>query len=193
MNRPPSPATPCTKRTRRPGQNLACLAPRPRGAVLLPVIPKIPRSQSRILVKRTDVSGEGGKNFIPHCFLLEVLHPPHRPNQGKQTQLVDLNAEKHRKLKDRNGRERPHFFGFQPPKKFLGSLPPFLCRVRPKPGRGPDPTTPAYRTIRRNTQLSAFQPAVPQLFSCSCDTNFVPNTQQVIRGTNVLSFRCGFK
>src|SRR6266481_5973919 len=22
------------------------------------------------------------------------------------------------------GRERPHFFGFQPPKKFLGSLPP---------------------------------------------------------------------
>jgi hypothetical protein len=22
------------------------------------------------------------------------------------------------------GRERPHFFGFQPPKKFVGSLPP---------------------------------------------------------------------
>ena len=24
----------------------------------------------------------------------------------------------------RNGRERPHFFGFQPPKKCVGSLPP---------------------------------------------------------------------
>ena len=26
--------------------------------------------------------------------------------------------------KNQNGRERPHFFGFQPPKKFVGSLPP---------------------------------------------------------------------
>jgi hypothetical protein len=26
--------------------------------------------------------------------------------------------------KGKIGRERPHFFGFQPPKKFIGSLPP---------------------------------------------------------------------
>ena len=55
MNRPPLPATPSAKRTRRPGQNLACLAPGHREAVLLSVIPKIPQSQWWILVKRTDV------------------------------------------------------------------------------------------------------------------------------------------
>jgi hypothetical protein len=32
-------------------------------------------------VKRTDVSGEGGTNFILDGFLLEVLHPPHRPTE----------------------------------------------------------------------------------------------------------------
>jgi integrase/recombinase XerD len=61
MNRPPLPTTLSAKRTRRPGQNLTSHAPGPRGAVLLPVIPKIPQSQSWILVKRTDVSGEGGR------------------------------------------------------------------------------------------------------------------------------------
>ena len=28
----------------------------------------------------------------------------------------------------KNGRERPHFFGFQPPKKCVGSLPPSSTR-----------------------------------------------------------------
>ena len=124
MNRPPLPPNPSAKRTRRPGQNLTSLAPGPRGAVLLPVIPKIPQSPSWILVKRKDVCGEGGKNFTLHGFLLEVLHPHHRPNQGKQIQLVNREARKHRKINHQNGRERPHFFGFQPPKKFLGSLQP---------------------------------------------------------------------
>jgi hypothetical protein len=27
-----------------------------------------------------------------------------------------------------NGREQPHLFGFQPPEKFVGSLPPYLTR-----------------------------------------------------------------
>jgi hypothetical protein len=76
MSRPPLPATLSAKRTRRPGQNLTSLAPGPRGAVLLPVIPKIPQSELRILVMHADVSGEGGKNFVLHHFLLEVLHPP---------------------------------------------------------------------------------------------------------------------
>ena len=130
MNRPPLPTTLPAKRTRRPGQNLTSLAPGPRGALLLPVIPKIPQSQLWIMVKRTDVSGEGGKNFILHHFLLEVLHPPHRPNRGKQIQLVNRDAKKRRKLKDQNGRERPHFFGLHPPKKFSGSLPPVLFQPR---------------------------------------------------------------
>jgi len=36
---------------------------------------------------------------------------------------------RHRK-KHQNGRERPHFFGFQPPKKFVGSLPPLARWLR---------------------------------------------------------------
>jgi len=123
MNRPPLPTTLSAKRTRRPEENLTSRGSGLRGAVLLPVIPQ---SQSWILVKRTDVSGEGGKNFNLHCFLLEVLHPPHGPNRGKQMELVNRDARKHRKIKHQNGRERPHFSGFNPPKKFAGSLPPVL-------------------------------------------------------------------
>ena len=33
-------------------------------------------------------------------------------------------TQKQRRENYKNGRERPHFFGFQPPKKFVGSLPP---------------------------------------------------------------------
>jgi len=126
MNRPPLPVSLSAKRTRRPGQNLTSLAPCLRGAILPPVIPKIPQSQLWILVKRTDVFGEGGKNFILHRFLLEVLHPPHRPNRGKQIQLVNCDARKAREIKHQNGRERPHFSGFNPPKKSSRSLPPVL-------------------------------------------------------------------
>ena len=37
-----------------------------------------------------------------------------------------------RRKKIQIGRERPHFLGFQPPKKFLGSLPPWApCPVPP--------------------------------------------------------------
>jgi len=125
MNRPPLPANPSAKRTRRPGQNLASLASGPRGAVLLPVIPKIPQSESWILAKRTDISGEGGKNFILHRFLLEVLHPPHRPNREKQIPLVNRDAAKHRKINHQNGREDPTFRVSIRPKSFRGRSRPF--------------------------------------------------------------------
>lgn len=52
MNRPPLPANRST-----------------------PVIAKIPQSQSWIFVKRTDVPGEGGKNFVLHRRLFEAFHP----------------------------------------------------------------------------------------------------------------------
>jgi hypothetical protein len=39
-----------------------------------------------------------------------------------------VNVEKHK-----IGRERPHFFGFQPPKKFMGSLPPCGTVIRAGP------------------------------------------------------------
>ena len=124
MNRPPLPTTLSAKRTRRPGQNLTSLAPGPRGAVLLPVIPKIPQSQSWTLVKRTNGFGEDGKNFIPHFILLKFLHPPHWPSRRKHIPLANRGAKNARKINHQNGRERPHFFGFNPPKKFLRSLPP---------------------------------------------------------------------
>jgi hypothetical protein len=193
MNRPPLPTTLSAKRTRRPGQNLECLAPGPSGAVLLPVIPKIPQSQSWILVKRTDVSGEGGKNFILHHFLLEALHPHHRPNRGNQIQLVDRDARKHRKMKDQNGRERPHFFGFQPPKKFLGSLPPSPCRAQPISCRGPDYAVPACLQTRGKADPSPGQSATPKLFSCSCDTNSVQRTELEVRGKSVWRCREAFR
>jgi hypothetical protein len=99
------------------------------------------------LVKRTDVSGEGGRNFILHHFLLEVLHPPHRPNRGNKIQLVNRDARKHREINHQNGRERPHFSGFNPPKKFSRSLPPVLgIRQQARFARKGSSVTPADRS-----------------------------------------------
>jgi len=44
-----------------------------------------------------------------------------RKGKGKRTR----GEENVRRKKIQIGRERPHFLGFQPPKKFLGSLPPW--------------------------------------------------------------------
>ena len=126
MNRPPLPITLSAKRTRRPEQNLTSLALGSRGAVLLPVIPKIQQSQSWILVKRTDALGENGKNFIPHFILLKFLHPPHWPSRRKQIPIANREARNTRKIKHQNGRERPHFSVLKPPKKYLRSLPPIF-------------------------------------------------------------------
>ena len=38
--------------------------------------------------------------------------------------MLGAESQKQRPENHQNGRERPHFFGFQPPKKFVGSLPP---------------------------------------------------------------------
>lgn len=133
MNRPPLPANCSAKRTRRPEQNLVSLAPGSRGAVLPPVIPQIPQSESWILVKPKDVSGEGGKDFILHRFLLEVLHPPHRPNRGEKIQLLNHDTRKYREISHQNGRERPRKFRAQPPKMLFRVAPALLfapCTVR---------------------------------------------------------------
>ena len=61
MNRPPLPATLSPKRTRRLGQNLTSLAPGLRGAVLFPVFPKIPQSESWISGEGHVCSAEVGK------------------------------------------------------------------------------------------------------------------------------------
>ncbi len=38
--------------------------------------------------------------------------------------MNDTRMRKVTQKKNQIGRERPHFFGFQPPKKFVASLPP---------------------------------------------------------------------
>ena len=52
-------------------------------------------------------------------FTLWQRHLPERTGRENQG---EKNA---RRKKIQIGRERPHFLGFQPPKKFLGSLPPW--------------------------------------------------------------------
>lgn len=47
--------------------------------------------------------------------------------------MPDPEKEKGTAEKGQIGRERPHFFGFQPPKKFVGSLPP--CGTVKRAGR----------------------------------------------------------
>ena len=42
----------------------------------------------------------------------------------KENAMPESKPQKQRPVNYQNGRERPHFFGFQPPKKFVGSLPP---------------------------------------------------------------------
>jgi len=39
-------------------------------------------------------------------------------------EISETKFRKQQRENYKNGRERPHFFGFQPPKKFVGSLPP---------------------------------------------------------------------
>lgn len=58
------------------------------------------------------------RNFSP-SFTLWQTHVPER--KGKK----NPRRRNARRKKIQIGRERPHFLGFQPPKKFLGSLPPW--------------------------------------------------------------------
>ena len=48
----------------------------------------------------------------------------HQCNSSISGSLQESRPEKRRAENYKNGRERPHFFGFNPPKKFSRSLPP---------------------------------------------------------------------
>ena len=50
------------------------------------------------------------------------------PTPLKQNAMLGAKPQKQRPENYQNGRERPHFFGSQPPKKFVGSLPPSATR-----------------------------------------------------------------
>ena len=45
-----------------------------------------------------------------------------KSTEAAQIQNQERKSDRGKKVQV--GRERPHFFGFQPPKKFVGSLPP---------------------------------------------------------------------
>ena len=134
MNRPPLPATLSAKRTRRPEQNLTSLAPGPRGAVLLPVVPMIPQSQSWISAKCTDVPVKVVRissctSIFTFVFTL-CARDPRKRNRLQSPPLKSAREQIHQ-----NGRERPHFSGFNPPKKFPRSLPPVSSQTRHAAGQ----------------------------------------------------------
>src|SRR5215475_7040559 len=108
---------------RRPEQNLTCLAQGVSGSVLLPVISRIRRSHSRlrgkrvgVLVKKVRISS----CTTTFCFRFPILACIVR----QESHLGTATSKNARWETTRNGRERPHFFGFNPPKKFSRSLPP---------------------------------------------------------------------
>jgi hypothetical protein len=59
------------------------------------------------------------------CTKVFTLWPDTPLNENA---MQESEPQKRRPANYQNGRERPHFFGFQPPKKFVGSLPPSPTR-----------------------------------------------------------------
>jgi hypothetical protein len=67
---------------------------------------------------------EEGKDYTIQLLLLQFLHPVARAICLRSERWKTHRERKSPWKKHKIGRERPHFFGFQPPKKFVGSLPP---------------------------------------------------------------------
>src|ERR1700688_1646104 len=64
---------------------------------------------------------------------METSSPGTDPKSLETGEIRNQGKRKSPWKKRQIGRERPHFFGFQPPKKFMGSLPP--CRTVNRAGR----------------------------------------------------------
>ena len=67
---------------------------------------------------------EEGKDYALQGYLLAVLQRVAPAMPFVRSRKRKVTAPKSPRKKHQIGRERPHFFGFQPPKKFVGSLPP---------------------------------------------------------------------
>jgi hypothetical protein len=74
---------------------------------------------------------EEGKDYALQGYLLAVLQRVAPAMPFVRSRKRKVTAPKSPRKKHQIGRERPHFFGFQPPKKFVGALPP----TRPRSGR----------------------------------------------------------
>jgi hypothetical protein len=68
-------------------------------------------------------SGEESNIFTLQVVLYQGLHPVGAHSPERKCDAWN-EPRKQRPENYQNGRERPHFFGFQPPKKCVGSLPP---------------------------------------------------------------------
>jgi hypothetical protein len=73
--------------------------------------------------KNQEKIGEEGKSDTLQPLLYQGLHlvAVHLPERNGDARAE---IQKQRRENYKNGRERPHFLGFKPPKKFLESLPP---------------------------------------------------------------------
>jgi|HubBroStandDraft_6_1064221.scaffolds.fasta_scaffold136883_2 hypothetical protein len=79
------------------------------------------------LFARDTASGEERNIFTLHLVLYQGLHPV-GAHSAERRRNVEPKPKKQRPENYQNGRERPHFSGFQPPKKSVGSLPPSSTR-----------------------------------------------------------------
>src|SRR3984957_6785762 len=87
------------------------------------------RFRSRVLRRK----GAEGKDYTLHLRLHLFLHSVARAIAWASRRYQAQCKEQSPWEKHQNGRERPPFFGFQPPKKFVGSLPP--CGTVNRAGR----------------------------------------------------------
>src|SRR5580693_10024248 len=78
----------------------------------------------RFLSRNLKEKGAEGKDYTLHLRLHQFLHPVAQAISLRRVGCRTQRKQESPWKKHQNGRERPHFFGFQPPKKFVGSLPP---------------------------------------------------------------------
>ena len=68
--------------------------------------------------------GEEDRNDTLHFFPCHFLHPVAERSPCPTEERKRCKEERRCGQNTKSGGRRPHFFGFQPPKKFVGSLPP---------------------------------------------------------------------
>src|SRR5260370_1696870 len=65
------------------------------------------------------IPSEEGKNYVLHFSKWRLLHPQQIRSPWKPEKYETGESESHRGKNVKSGGRRPHFFGFQPPKKFV--------------------------------------------------------------------------
>ena len=162
MNSPPSPTDKSTKCAHRLEQSLTCLAPGVSGAALPPVHRQLRRSEpgfwgneSDVAVKVVEISS--CTSFFTSFFTLPLCNL-RGSNQLQMRPPRNVPEKIHQ-----NGRERPHFFGSEPPKKFLRSLPPVSSR------------NPGCTRFSNDAVNAALREQITTAFTFACTPRFSTN------------------